>query len=199
MVANLVIPLPQNLGHEDIFQFSREIDSFDEDVNRVVFDMGEQRWFPPFSMTFLSAKLKQLIRANPHIKFSVRNYENHPYPAHMGFFKAFDLDFGKNIGQAFGSKQYLPITSLSRPQLLTKPTDIYEEAGDLIQNAADRIATLISRDIEGKSDFFKTMSYSIREIFRNTFEHAECENVYYCAQYWPSQLKVEVSIVDHGI
>ncbi|NKX44868.1 hypothetical protein [Roseicyclus persicicus] len=46
---------------------------------------------------------------------------------------------------------------------------------------------------------FDTLSYSIREIVRNTAEHSEAPELLICAQYWPSRKEVEVGFADAGI
>jgi hypothetical protein len=43
------------------------------------------------------------------------------------------------------------------------------------------------------------LSYSLRELMRNVFEHSETDSLYYCAQYWPKSSKVEVAVADFGI
>ena len=37
-----------------------------------------------------------------------------------------------------------------------------------------------------------------REMIRNVYEHSGMDEVYVCAQYWPSYNLVEISIVDNG-
>lgn len=58
---------------------------------------------------------------------------------------------------------------------------------------------MLSRDATHKTELFNALSYSLREIIRNVFEHSECDRVLYCAQYWPMSSKVEVSMLDRGI
>jgi hypothetical protein len=58
---------------------------------------------------------------------------------------------------------------------------------------------MISRDASHKTELFNALSYSLREMIRNVFEHSECDRVLYCAQYWPMASKVEVSMLDRGI
>lgn len=117
----------------------------------------------------------------------------------MGFFKFCGIDHGRAAGEAFGSSRYWPITIVRRDSLIERPDDRFKEMPDLVQRHVNNIAFLISRDETRKSDLFEILSYSIREIFRNVFEHAKTEELYYCAQYWPTKNKVEVCISDGGI
>ena len=57
---------------------------------------------------------------------------------------------------------------------------------------------MVARNRSQNSSLFDALSYSIREIFRNVFEHSGCDELYYCGQYWPLSGKVEVAIGDLG-
>jgi hypothetical protein len=46
---------------------------------------------------------------------------------------------------------------------------------------------------------FDVLSYSIREVMRNVFEHSEGPYLYYCAQYWSKSNRVEFAVADFGI
>lgn len=119
--------------------------------------------------------------------------------SHMGFFNMCGFDHGKEIGEARGNSNYLPITEICRESLYEKDLDRYEELPDLIQRHVDRIAEVIARDPVENRNLFDVLSYSIREIFRNVFEHSEASSLFFCAQYWPRSNKVEFSVVDFGI
>ena len=194
----ITLQLPDKLDLESILRFARELDDHaNKDILRI--DMGQERYFAPFSMLFLASKIQQFKNKNLACRIFVDNYKDHHYPAHMGFFHMCGVDFGKDLGEAQGGPRYLPITSVKRENLYQGSEDRFVELGDLIQRHADKIAYMLSRDESGKSDFFNALSYSIREIFRNVFEHSEANQLFYCAQYWPNSNKVEVSISDSGI
>jgi hypothetical protein len=61
------------------------------------------------------------------------------------------------------------------------------------------LALVIARDEQNNKNLFDALSYSIREVMRNVFEHSKARNLYYCAQYWPKSSKVEFAIADFGI
>ncbi|NWG23352.1 MAG: hypothetical protein HXY30_02865 [Pseudorhodoplanes sp.] len=194
MIRHLKLPDKLDLFH--ILQFAHKIDRIGK-TDEVVVELGRTRHFPPFSMLFLAAKFLELKEANPDLKITAVGGEEHTYPGHMGFFKAIGVPIGMDIGEAPGSARYLPIRALYREDL--KRQDRYAELGDLIQKHADEIAEMVSRDASHKTDLFNALSYSLREIIRNAFEHSECDRVLYCGQYWPMSSKVEVSILDRGI
>ncbi|MGA0541443.1 hypothetical protein [Neotabrizicola sp. VNH66] len=150
-------------------------------------------------MLFLGKKIAHLKTKCPHLKVIFNGWEHHPYASHMGFFDLCGFVHGKTIGQAWGSKQYLPITRLKKEELYEKDFDKYEEMQDLVQRRVDRISEVVTRDPERRSVFFDALSFSIREVFRNVFEHGETDELYYCAQYWPKSDKVEFAVGDAGI
>src|SRR3954451_14710279 len=102
--------------------------------------MGPERWFPPFSMLFLSAKIRAFKLCDPHSRLVLKDYKNHPYLGHMGFFRMCGAEFGRELGEADGSPNYVPVTKVKREQLYEGGADRYTELGDLIQRHADRIA-----------------------------------------------------------
>lgn len=192
------LALPDRLDIENVLRFARQVDDFDKaEILQIKF--GPQRWFPPFSMLFIGAKIKEFKNKNPLTHVYLKEYQDHTYPAHMGLFKLCGIDFGKNVGEAHGSARYLPITQVRREDLIDNPSDQYVEMGDLIQRHVDRIACLLIQDDSCRSEIFHALSYSLREIFRNAFEHSNSNCLYYAAQYWPKNQKVEFCVVDLGI
>lgn len=109
------------------------------------------------------------------------------------------LILATNPGEAKGSARYLPIRALHRSELRRRPEDRFVELGDLVQRHADDIAGVVSQDEGRSSDFFNSLSYSLRELIRNVFEHSGSDRMLYCAQYWPAKQKVEVCILDRGV
>jgi hypothetical protein len=197
-MENPVLLLPGKLDLNNSLQCARRLDSF-RGAGIITIDMGGERYFPPFPMLFLAAKILEFREKYPDTVIDIKNHVDHPYAAHMGFFRAAGFDIGNEVGEARGSARYLPIRALKRSQLRKNDSDKYTELGDLVQRHADDIAGVVSQDEKRQSDFFNALSYSLRELIRNTFEHSECNEVLYCAQYWPAKAKVEVCILDRGI
>lgn len=181
-----------------ILQMARQIDYYsDRDHIRIAFEDGS--FFSPFSMLFIAAKLRATRRRNPEINIDLRHHHLQTYAAHMGFFKMFGVDYGRDIGEAWGSENYLPITCLDRSSFYRDAGDRYAELGDLIQREAEKIAGVVTRGRVAGHPMFDALAYSVRELIRNVFEHSECEQVYYCAQFWPVSNRVEFAIADFGI
>jgi anti-sigma regulatory factor (Ser/Thr protein kinase) len=58
------------------------------------------------------------------------------------------------------------------------------------------MATVLSQGESGEVEI--TLAYSLREILRNVVEHANADDIWYSAQYWPNKRLVELSILDQG-
>jgi hypothetical protein len=118
------VRLPASAGLETILRFARDIEDFylhDE----ITFDFGEATFMSPFSMLFLAATLKIFRSRSQTRTIRLVNYEDHTYAAHMGFFKLFGADYGRDVGQSAGSVNYRTITCLRRGDFYEKPTDKY--------------------------------------------------------------------------
>jgi hypothetical protein len=183
---------------ETLLSAGREMDHYAL-RDRLVIDFGERPFFAPFSMLFVGAKLSSLKRANPALKIEIKDYKNLEYLARSGFFDLAGIDFGRQIGEAQASENYLPITRITRGSLEEATGDQFIAVQDLIQRHADQVAAVLSRDVEKNKDLNDALSYSIREMMRNVFEHSQSDELYYCAQYWRNSNRVEFSMFDFGV
>ena len=185
-----------NLGNT--LRFAWDLDLY-ENHDKLVIDFGEPKFISPFTMLFIASKLKSIRSRNSRLQFDIKNHKEHEYLAHMGFFHMFDVDYGRQVGEAWGNENYLPITCLDQNSIYELPTDRYEVLQNLIQRHADKIADVIARRNPEYGDMFDALSYSVREVMRNVFEHSRTNSLYYCAQYWPKSNKVEFAIADFGV
>lgn len=194
--ATLRLPASRELSV--VLGFARELDYY-ANHEQITIDCGEERFFAPYAMLFIAAKILSFRKKNPDIIVDVIGHRSHDYLAHMGFFNMAGFDHGREIGSAVGWRDYISITRLSREDLIRSPGDHFEEIPDLVQRHADEIASVISRGEACNKDMYDVLAYSIREVMRNVFEHAEADALYYCAQYWPKSNKVEFAIIDFGV
>jgi hypothetical protein len=192
----LTISVPYALTLHTAFQFCAELEKCTTH-DEYVLDFSKTQTIEPFGMLLISSEIQRCISINKGSKFSCTNYNHMTYAGHMGFFKAFGLDFGKNPGQANGGKNYIPMTIFETESLIKDAAATGREVGDEIEAQSKRLTeTLISQD---SGDIFQTLSYSIREIMRNVVEHAQTDKFGICSQYWPSKGRAEVAIFDRGI
>lgn len=196
MARTTIVRLPSMLRPAHVSRFGCELHALAE-ADEFEFDFGPKRWFPPFSMVLLAMHLRRFRERHAESNCSVTNFDNHGYAAHMGFFKTFGLDHGNAPGEAPGSSTYVPIQAVRRSELAEQvASKKYAELGFAIEAKAAALSSILTLQTSGVLQ--DTLTYSIREILRNVFEHSEAEEVFICAQHWPNLHEVEVGIVDVG-
>lgn len=115
----------------------------------------------------------------------------------MAFFRAFGLEHGREIGCADGDDRSIPYTIRSVREIVSKVTANLRLPQAIIELEAERLARILAQQKYG--NLVDALSYAIREMIRNVYEHSESEDIEYCAQYWPEYNQVEIAIADTGI
>ena len=168
--------------------------------DEVVFDFSQMRNFDPLPMLIMGATMRNYRMQYPEIPFRIDGCEGKSYAGTMGFFKyvSDSLGIGKMPGEANGSANYIPITPIKVDKLQQDEISQgnYMVVGDLIEKEAGRLARIVDR---GNKELHKLLTYLIREILRNTPEHAGTNTMWVCGQYWPSFELAEIAIADEGI
>ena len=168
--------------------------------DEVVFDFSKMHNFDPLPMLIMGATIRNYRMQYPDIPFRIHGCEEKSYAGTMGFFKYISesVDIGKMPGEANGSKNYIPITLIKVDELQQDEISHgnYMVVGNLIEKEAGRLAHIVDR---GNKELHKLLTYLIREILRNTPEHAGTNNMWVCGQYWPSFELAEIAIADEGI
>ena len=189
------IKLPQRFDMAAALTIARQLsstttaDSYDVDFSAV-------RFTQPFSMLYLSSLVRRLMKEKPSASVAFSHYEHLGYLAHMGFFKACGIEYGKDPGQAAGSPDYLPLTRLAISDLEAEASDQYEDPRETIERHSGTLAAVLARSDHG--DLHETLTYALREIFRNVLEHSNADDIWYAAQCWPGLKLVELAIFDEG-
>lgn len=196
-MPNARIELPKNMIPSEILKFVRDLDYY-SNHDRVILNMPEKAFFSPSTMLLISLKILYLRKRCPRLTFIFNGWEKHEYLAHMGFFSMCGYNHGRDLGEAWGSENYLPLTELERQDFYENERDRFQELPDLVQRHVNRVAEVLSRDKQHDTIMFDVLSYSVREIFRNVFEHSGANSLFFCAQYWPKTQKVEFAIADFG-
>lgn len=190
------ISVPNSLEIPNLIAFTREMENLPVSTHYVI-DFQYMNWVPPFGLLYLCNYLRKYRNERGEARFEAINHQSNNYAAHMGFYKAFGLGYGKDPGEASGSARYLGIQFLNFEEIRH---DSYREGiveQDVIDKRANEMSRLLARSSEGP--LVETLSYCFREIIRNALEHSEDERVGFCAQYWPSRDEAEVAIMDSGI
>ncbi len=190
------IRVPESLTLFTVYPFCLALQKL-RPAEEIVFDFGKTRTVEPFGMLVVASEIERCVEEHPEAKFTCRNFEHMTYAGHMGFFKSFGLDFGRNPGEAQGSRNYIPLTYFKTAALKADAARAGHDVGDEVEAQSKRLSETLSGSSDG--DVFETLSYSIREIMRNVVEHAHIDRLAICAQYWPTKGRAEVAILDRGV
>lgn len=190
-----------NMTLTEALKFSNTLAAIVPD-DELIFDFSRMSNFDPLPMLMMGATMRNYRNKFPEIPFKVAGTETtgKGYAGTMGFFKylSTSLGIGKMPGEAHGSTNYIPITPIVVDELQKAEYEQgnYMVLGDLIEKEAGRLARIVDR---GNEELHKLLTFLIREILRNTPEHAKTSIMWVCGQYWPSFELAEIAIVDEGI
>lgn len=197
----MIYPIPNIVELNDIFEFYSELNSIIPD-GEIILDFSKMHKFDPLPMLMLGSIIKEYLLKHQDTPFSVTwNDEiGKSYAGTMGFFKYIseELELGKMPGEANGSENYIPITPIefSKLQKIEIDGGNHIFLGDLIEKEAEKLSRVVDR---GNIELHKLLTYLIREIMRNTPEHANTDKLWICGQYWSKYNLAEIAILDEGI
>jgi hypothetical protein len=112
-MSQTTIFLPVKTDLPSILSFARDLDKYAKQ-DRLIVHFGKERFFSPFSLLFIASKFLALRAKNPTQRWEPKGHGEHTYLAHIGFFHMCGFDFGREMGEASGNDNYLPITSSER-------------------------------------------------------------------------------------
>lgn len=194
----LEINLP-DLETEQVLRLAKEVSEIH--IQEPVTVNANMHWVRPFGLLYTVSILKELRKKYANIPFSMHVGDTSAvnYAAHMGFFKSVSMSikYGKEPGEADGNIYYLPITQINIQHLQQEAVKQgkYWALGDVVECESKRLATILA---QGNKEVTWLLTYIIREIIRNTPEHAETDTVWMCGQYWRDGT-AEIAIMDEGI
>lgn len=195
---NELISIPKELKIESIKPLVEQLQRVGN-RNEILIDFSPlSEPVKPLPILILGQILKKVSQDNPKTSFVGISQKNkvHSYLKHIGFFDIFEIPIGKKIGEAKGSHRYIPIKKISYSDLISKTSPPYLKLANVIHEEASQIAKLILVD-EGV-DVEYALTFSIREIIRNVFEHSKSKECYLCGQRWHGGA-VQIGIIDSGI
>ena len=187
-----VVSIP-NLELESALAFCKDLDSYSwDEIN--TFDFTNVKHCEPFTMLITGLKIKALREEHYALRCFARGVNN-TYAEHMRFFQLTGLNIGRGFAEDYGNTSYLPITDTGLRSIIDKSREQNKRPEELITQTSRKMAAVLSN---GQDALEKVMTYAIREIIRNIFDHSNTLNGWYCAQCWPSKNIVEVAIADDG-
>ena len=172
----------------------------DDQDSSVSIDFGNLQYAESSAALLLATELKTIRKRRPNDFFDAPNsgleIEAHGYLKHIGFFRHLGLSIGKAPGQASGSDAYLPITIVDIRKLRSYwPTVSDRPVGKLVDSEAERLAKILTQSNSIK--IWRPISYCLREVIRNVFEHAQTHTCAVAAQRYGGS--IEIAIADTGI
>lgn len=190
------IHLPRNLDLDGIIALERQLRTapLDDDYR---FDFGTLQFTSPFGLVLASTLLRRWRSNRPQAQCVAEGANPYGYAAHMGFFKAFGVNAGNAPGEAIGSSTYVPLTEISTQSLYAAAGNHYEEVQSAIERKAAELSEVLTQTEAGA--LRDTLTYSIREVLRNSVEHSRSSKLWFAAQYWPTRGLVDVAIADEGV
>lgn len=166
-------------------------------MERVLIDFSKMGRIEPFTMVYVAKQIRDFNRANPETTVSCNGFHNKEYAANMAFFRAFGLRHGREPNCIDGNERFVPYTILRTQTIVDEARKDWEVEQEIIERRAEHLAKILAQEETG--NLVDALTFSVREIMRNVFEHSESKSIEYCAQFWPSYSKVEIAIADNGI
>lgn len=185
---NLKIIAGAYKGNRDCFQTLKDIYQAPKD-EEICLDFTDFIETNPFNMLTIAVALKDFNKRYKNLKF-IKRKANDGYMHYMGFYNICNIfDERPRKENAYKTGQYISMTKID---LCTGSS--FDADYENIINESRKLSGMLNYD-KRLSDYTQ---YCFREMIRNVYEHSGMDEVYVCAQYWPSYNLVEISIVDNG-
>lgn len=183
MLKQYVIKTTYGRGNYQALSIASDIFSMVPiETDSVQFDFTAYTENNPFSNLLIANTIRTFAKQHKNKCSLIPN--NETYLSHLGFYQMIGVDYGKELGEAKPSDNYVPITKIKFSG------DFYQT----IEEKSKNLAALLKFD--RKLSAF--LEYLFVEAIRNVYEHAETNEVYLSAQKWPSKDLLEIAISDTG-
>ncbi|WP_243439793.1 hypothetical protein [Fundidesulfovibrio soli] len=199
------IQLPQVVDFKEALDFSLVFCSTPS-AQDYVFDLSLVKQMRPFGMLLTAALIRSFIASKQQetespVRFHVANFDQskpaHGYAAHVGFFRSWGAPYGSTPKTEGGNSSYKPIRELSVTNIISISRELKAHPGEIVEAASKEFACFLG--VGSNPDIVDTLTYAIREIIRNVFEHSKAESVWLAGQYWPTYQRIEIAILDQGV
>lgn len=187
---------PSTCSSQTIFEFCDEV-SAHAGADELTIDFSSMGRIEPFTMVYVAKVIREFNRSNPDTTVMSCGFQNKQYAANMAFFRAFGLKHGREPNCTDGNDRFVPFTILRVRTIVDEASNEWKAEQDIIEGRSEQLAQILAQ--QETSDLVDALTFSIREVMRNVFEHSKSKRIEYCAQYWPTYHKVEIAIADNGI
>ena len=159
------IALPSRLDAAPAIEFIKLLWQL-ENEELVHIDFGPLGYSFPFGLSVVASEVKRFVGKRPPksvVAVGINSSRNtaHSYVSHIGFFEHIGIHVGNQPGQALGSQSYMPITVLTRDNLMKRLVNGGEPIAKAVNIEAHRLAALITQ----QNDLTKNrpIAYCLRE------------------------------------
>ena len=169
---------------------------------RFVFDFSHMHGFGPLSLLVAGTAIRQYMERYPAVRFSIAGIDagEGERAGAMGFFRYAvpSSGMGSAPGGAAGGPGCIPITRIDAGALQQAGYEQgrYMALGDILEKESGRLTGMLAG---GNGELHKLLTYLMREMLRNTPEHAQTSQMWVCGQYCPSGAAAEIAVMDEGI
>ena len=193
------IKCPEKFDDIYVTEFLKEL-ALLANEKELVIDFRTIKFVYPYATLLVASGIRGIVKERHSngldtAALGLKSKENAiSYLNFFGFFQYIGLESGNTPNNNSGNSNYIPITIISEDSLS-------DCEGDLLQEKIDNKSLDLSKIIfEKESDDMKAymLSYCIREIIRNVFEHAEANKCVIMGQKWRNGF-AEIAIADEGI
>lgn len=191
-----IIKYPNTCDPNEMFNFCTEVEN-NSGTNELIIDFSSMGRIEPFTMIYVAKIIREFNKKNVNTKVRCSGFENKTYAANMAFFRAFGLKHGREPNCTDGNDNFVPFTILRVITIIDEASQEWEVEQNVIERRSKQLAEILAQ--QESSDLVDALTFSIRELMRNVFEHSESKSIEYCAQYWPTYHQVEIAISDSGI
>lgn len=191
-----IINYPDTCNVNAIFKFCSEVEK-NSGSNELVINFSSMSRIEPFTMVYISKVIRDFNKNNVNTSVKCRGFKDKKYAANMAFFRSFGLKHGREPNCTEGSERFVPYTILRVQTIVDEASQEWEVEQNIIERRSEKLAQILAQ--QETSDLVDALTFSIREIMRNVYEHSQSKSIEYCAQYWPYYNKVEIAISDNGI
>lgn len=187
---------PSSCNANSVFKFCEEVYNC-AGANEVLIDFSSMGRIEPFTMVYIAKIIREFNKENRDTEVRCGGFHNKDYAANMAFFRSFGLKHGREPNCVDGNDNFVPFTILRIQTIIDEATEEWKIEQDVIEKRAEHLAKILARCESG--NLVDALTFSIREVMRNVYEHSASKSIEYCAQYWPTYDKVEIAIADTGI
>ncbi len=195
----LTVQCPITWEENNVFPFLAQLIEL-KDEPSLCLDFTKVEFVRPFGTILVGDGLRQLVayrKQRELATFAQMDRQDRrdgaiSYLGHIGFFDLIGLKLGKKLGGASGSSRYAPIAVIHQRDLTSSsPKAPIQQA---IEARSDQLATVVFQQTTEQI----MVSYCLREVIRNVFEHAQTDACTVMAQRYSSG-EAEIAVLDNGI